>query len=548
MESNPPPAASLFVLLRNAALLIGLAVGLGGAVWVLGMPQKASRPLAVVDPEVKNAAKAVDAAFEADWAAKGLTPVAKADSLTLARRLSLALTGSIPSLEELRAAEAVREGDFASLWLERLLSDRRSSDYLAERLTRVLVGTENGPFLIYRRRRLVEWLSEALMKNRPYDQIVRELITANGMWTTNPAVNFISVTNENKKGPDEVKLAARVSRAFLATRIDCVQCHDGKLGSAWKQTDFHQLAAFFGQAGFALNGLRDDPKSRYQNRYLGETKEHAIAAQVPWRPDLLPQKGSPRQQLATWITAGENHAFSRAIVNRMWALLLNRPLIMPVDDISHTGPWHPGLEVLAQDFAAHGYDLRRLIRVIASTRVFQMRSDSGDPAHPVTALAEQSWAAFPVTRLRPEQMAGSVIQAASLTTLDADTHVLFRLKRDADIANFVKRYGDTGEDDFTDGGGTIPQRLLLMNGNMVTDNVRDNPLLNAPSRIRLLAPDTRRAVEAAFLAVFTRRPTAAESAHFESLLAAAAGAQVRDNIMSDLFWTLMNATEFSWNH
>jgi len=220
---------------------------------------------------------------------------------------------------------------------------------------------------------------------------------------------------------------------------------------------------------------------------------------------------------------------------------------MPVDDIPHAGPFPPGMEELASDFIAHGHDLHRLIRVIAATRVFQLRSDSGDAGHPVGAEAEKAWAAFPVTRLRPEQMAGSIIQAASLATLDAETHVLFRLKRYADIANFVKRYGDTGEDSFEDGGGTIPQRLLLMNGNMVTDNVNSNPLVNASSRIGMLAPDARHAVEAAYLAIFTRKPSAEESTHFESLVNAVKGKR-RENVLSDLYWTLMNATEFSWNH
>jgi hypothetical protein len=198
------------------------------------------------------------------WAQKQLQPTVKADDLTLVRRLSLALTGSIPSLQEIRALESVKGVDITQWWLTQLFADRRASDYLAERLVRVYVGIENGPFLIYRRRRLVDWLSEALQKNRPYDQIARSLIDAKGVWTTSPEVNFISVTNENKKGPDEAKLAARVSRAFLGVQMDCVQCHDGKLGSTWKQTDFHKLAAYFGQTDFALNGLRDDPKQSYE--------------------------------------------------------------------------------------------------------------------------------------------------------------------------------------------------------------------------------------------------------------------------------------------
>jgi hypothetical protein len=442
--------------------------------------------------------------------------------------------------------ESTSRADTPQWWLSQLLADRRSSDYLAERLARVYVGIENGNLVLFRRRRLVEWLGDALHQNRPYDQIVRELIDCEGVWTTSPAVNFITATHEDKKGPDEAKLAAKVSRAFLGVRIDCVRCHDGKLGSPWKQTDFHQLAAYFGQMKFNINGLGDNPKQAYKVRYLGELEEVKVPAKVPWKPELLPAKGTPRERLAAWVTAKENKAFARAIVNRMWAMLFNRPLVSPVDEVPLEGPFPPGMEALADDFMAHGCDLHRLMRVIVATRVFQQSSRSPDPDHPATQAAEDHWAVFPVTRLRPEQMAGSVIQASSLTTIDADTHVVFRLKRAADVSNFVKRYGDSGEDTFDDGAGTIPQRLLLMNGRMINDNISNNPIINASTRIGLLAPNAAAAVEAAYLSIFTRRPTEEEAALFQTQVAAAK--RPKSNAMADIYWTLMNATEFSWNH
>jgi len=552
--NSAPSTSSWLLWLRNAVILGALAAGaFYGVAELLAPPvvevgSAPGLPQAQLE-DIQRTAQTVDADFEKAWARQQLQPVAKADDLTLVRRLSLALTGSIPSLQELRMLESLQSADVPQWWLSHLLLDRRTSDYLAERLARVYVGIENGQLLIYRRRRLVDWLSDAIQQNRPYDQIARSLIDSNGIWTTNPEVNFVTVTRENNKGPDEIKLAAKVSRAFLGVRIDCVQCHDGKLGSTWKQTDFHQLAAFFGQADFNLNGLHDDPKLNYKVRYLGKTEEEKVQPVVPWKPELLPAKGSPRAKLASWVTAKENKPFARALVNRMWALLFNRPLVSPVDEIPLEGPFPAGLELLADDFLAHRYDLQRLIRVIVSTKPFQMSSQSSDPSHPVTTAAENSWAAFPVTRLRPEQMAGSVIQAASLSTIDAETHVLFRIKRDIDVNNFVKRYGDSGEDNFEDAGGTIPQRLLLMNGNMITNNTSNNaPLLNASSRISMLAPDNATAVEAAYLSIFTRRPTAAEKTYFTGLLASSKSANSRRTAMSDLYWTLMNATEFSWNH
>ncbi len=552
--NSAPPTSSWLLWLRNAVILGALAAGA-----FLGVAELLTPPVVQIGndltlppaklQDIQHASQAVDADFAKAWSQHQLQPAAKTDDLTLVRRLSLALTGSIPSLQEIRTLESLKGADVSQWWLSHLLSDRRTSDYLAERLARVYVGIENGPFLMYRRRRLVDWLSDGIQQNRPYDQIARALIDSNGVWTTHPEVNFVTVTNQmNNKGPDEVKLAAKVSRAFLGVRIDCVQCHDGKLGSTWKQTDFHQLAAFFGEADFALNGLRDDPKRNYKVRYLGKMEEEKVPALVPWKPELLPAKGTPRTKLAAWVTAKENKAFARAMVNRMWALLFNRPLITPVDEIPLEGPFPAGMELLADDFLLHGYDLQRLIRVIVGTQAFQMSSQSSDPSHPVTIEAESVWAAFPVTRLRPEQMAGSVIQAASLSTIDAETHVIFRIKRDIDVANFVKRYGDSGEDNFDDSGGTIPQRLLLMNGNMITTNTSGNPFINASSRIAMLAPDNATAVETAYLSIFTRRPTSAETTHFTNLLSTSKSTNSRSNAMSDLYWTLMNATEFSWNH
>lgn len=551
MSEPRPTSSNWHVWLRNAVVLGAFGVT---AVWSVGewfvppvAPARRDAGVSADDmAELLRVAQAVNADFEKGWTQHGLRPAPQADDLALMRRLSLALTGAIPSLQEIRALQAAPGVDAAQWWLTQLFHDRRSSDYLAERFVRLYVGIENGPFLIYRRRRLVDWMSEALQKNRPYDQIVRELIDCEGVWTTNPAVNFITATNQQKGGPDEKKLAAKVSRAFLGVRIDCVECHDGKLDSPWKQTDFHQLAAYFGQMSFNINGLRDDPKKKYDYRYLGKMEKEVVPARVPWKPELLPARGTPREKLAAWVTAKENKAFARAIVNRMWAMLFNRPLVAPVDEVPLEGPFPPGMELLAEDFIAHGCDLQRLVRVIAATRVFQQSSQSADPAHPATQAAEDSWAVFPVTRLRPEQMAGSVIQASSLSTIDAETHVLFRIKRDADVNNFVKRYGDSGEDTFDDGAGTIPQRLLLMNGSMISNNIDNNPLINASTRIGILAPSNAAAVEAAYLSIFTRKPTPAEAGHFEGRLAAAK--RSRSNAMSDLYWTLMNATEFSWNH
>jgi hypothetical protein len=496
------------------------------------------------EPDFQALVGQVNAAFRREWEYNKLRPAGRAPDLTVARRLALALTGTIPSLQEIRQLEARPAPDRLAWWLEGIFPDRRYADYVAERLARAFVGTEDGPFLIFRRRRLVSWLSDQLWQNRPYDEIVRELITADGLWTDRPAVNFLTVTVDPGDGnrPNANRLAGRVCRAFLGVRLDCAQCHDHPFERRWKQKTFQGLAAFFGQTGLSLTGIHDGgPEFLIENRKTG--RRERVAPAVPFYPELLSANGLRRQRLARWVTHPANAYFARAAVNRVWALLFGRPLVEPVDDPHAAGEWPAALDLLAADFARHGFDLRRLIRAIAATEAFRQGSAA---AHELTEEHEAHGAAFPLTRLRPEQVAGGVLQAASLTTVNSQSHIFVKLMRYFAERDFVQRYGDTGEDEFAGRGGTIPQRLLLMNGDLVKDKTQPG-LFNAATRIGWLAPDDPTAIEAACLAVLTRRPTAAETRHFQARLAGTTGER-RGRRMEDLFWALVNSTEFAWNH
>jgi hypothetical protein len=197
-----------------------------------GSPAAATVPSEKQNDWQQTLAK-LNAELQARWQQEGLQPTGRADDLTLARRLSLGLTGTIPSLEEVREIERLPEGERLEWWTSRLLEDRRFGDYVGERLARVYVGTEDGPFLRFRRSRFVEWLSNQLLARKPYNEIAQEMIGGNGLWTTDPALNYITLTctDANQGQPDEVRLAARTVRAFLALRIDCLQCHDDNLGT-----------------------------------------------------------------------------------------------------------------------------------------------------------------------------------------------------------------------------------------------------------------------------------------------------------------------------
>jgi hypothetical protein len=526
-----------------AGLILGGAAALGSSLAPpRARPTAEARKPAVERPGI---AKEVDRAFRRRWAEQGLTPAARAPELAVMRRLSLALTGTIPSLEEVRRFEAIPTDLRLARWLDDLLLDRRSADYLAERLARAFVGTENGPFLVFRRRRFASWLSDELLKNRPYDDLVRDLIAGKGIWTDHPSTNFISVTfDPDKKAYDPERLAARVARAFLGVRIDCAQCHDHPF-QPWKRADFRGITAYFGQVEHTITGIADG-KGEFLVDDKKEGKSTAIEPRVPFLPDLDPGAGTRRERLARWVTDPRNPNFSRATANRVWALLFGRPLVEPIDDLASAGEPPAALKLLADDFAAYGFDLRRLIRAVATTEAFALDSATEADEGPTSTL-EAAWAAFPITRLRPEQVAGGLLQADSAETIDSGSHILVRLATYGGVNEFVARHGDPGEEEFNlEGSSTITQRLLMMNGDLVQKNIKED-LVNASARIAILAPDDRKAVEVAYLATLTRRPTPEEAAHFEARLAGTRGDDRKQRV-TDLIWALLNSTEFSWDH
>ena len=345
---------------------------------------------------------------------------------------------------------------------------------------------------------------------------------------------------DTRESDDSLHVLLNQAGHRAPNNIERAQCHDHPF-EKWKQADFRGLAAFFGQVQTGLTGIHDhDGELELENRKTGAME--AIAPQVPFLTELLPAEGTRRQQLAHWLTHPSNPYFARETVNRVWALMLGRPLLESVDDISSAEPTEL-LKFLADDFAAHRYDLRRLIQVIAGSDAFQI--DSAAP-HKTNEEHERAWAVFPLTRLRPEQVAGSVLQSASLTTINAESPLVVKLISLFGERDFLQRYGDTGEDEFSGRGGTIPQRLLLMNGTLVHEKTKD-ALFNAATRIGWQAPDDAGAVRTAYLVVLTRLPKPEEEIHFEGRLSGTAGAK-RTECLEDLFWVLINSTEFAWNH
>ncbi|MEM1226345.1 MAG: DUF1549 domain-containing protein [Planctomycetota bacterium] len=587
--------SKLLAGLRGALLIIvgGNTLGILTAGLQPSQPSRMDRP-SPMDPRAGSARRFnanlgsndLQTAWRTHLNAQGLQAAGAADWLTVCRRLSLAMVGSGLSLEEIRQLQLLPQQDRVPHHRENLLQSGRFHDYWAERFTRFLVGADGGPFLVYRRRRFRTWLADELANNRPYDELVRTLITAQGLWTDRPEVNFYTVTYDSGDGqPDPIRLAARTTRAFLGIRIDCLQCHDDFLGNVslgdpnciggdgslreGTQQDFHALAAFFSAArASGLKGLVDR-ETNYRYRFLDATDEVDVLPGVPFRADLLhsPDESesgqsefgqnekpsadvSPRrarQQLADWLTHRDNQQFARAAVVRVWTLLFGRPptsLDHPssVDDLPLDATDHPMIAMLADGFVASDFDVRQLIRAITDSPPFRVDSRAD---FEVTQRHEDAMAVFPIVQLRGDQVAGAAMQAGRVKTIDRESSLLIQLQRFGDRNDFLKRYGDLGEDEFTSEAITLTQRLTMLNGKLVDQYSKWNPVFNASAHVGIFASDDSMAIRTLYLSVLNREPTADESIHFVDRLS---NSDDRSDSIEDLVWVLLNSTEFAWNH
>jgi hypothetical protein len=148
-------------------------------------------------------------------------------------------------------------------------------------------------------------------------------------------------------------------------------------------------------------------------------------------------------------------------------------------------------------------------------------------------------------RLRPDQVAGAIIQSTSLTPIDSRSHIVTRLLKFGQKNDFVKRFGDAGESEFNERGETVTQRLLMLNGEMIAERI--NGGLNSTIRMATISPSVEKAIETVYLATLVRRPTGEESMYFKHQMDDLEQGE-QNTKLSDLYWTLINSLEFAWNH
>lgn len=559
-------------------------------------PPEAAPARLSADDNIDDSVSRVNAWLRQRWSTEGIQPATLSDDLTVFRRLSLALHGTIPSLEEIHTFNTDRGDNRLQRWLLKMLDDQRFADYFSTRLARVLTGVEDGQFVIFRRDMLRLWLGQQLRKDRPWPDMVTDLIAGDGLWTSNGNTNFITSASVNGEGLDENQLAGRTVRAFLGQRIDCAQCHDHPFDPSWEQSDFEGLAAYFGQARVTPGGvidltIEDKKPVEYMVLDPGEEDGRLVKPRVPFHEDWITSSGSRRQQLASWLIHPENRRFERAIANRIWGLMFGKAWYDPVDDLDHPSDSSDEddlLDVLGREFRAHGSRLNFLIRMIAESDAFRLRSDVPGADEETYELMVDEWAVFPLVRLRPEQMIGSMFQAGRTKTIDQNSNIFVRIGRITNENDFLKQYGDADDDELLQQSGTIPQALLRMNGEF-TRSLTETGNQSAAGQIMSFSGDDEQIVQNCFLACLTRLPDDVERQHFVDELRlvseeqsetpqqrllkgdnATADAQeasgseavaddsdasqaadeerrTRAHVVRDLYWALFNSPGFSWN-
>src|SRR5438270_1614326 len=344
--------------------------------------------------EVEAIAAKIDQHLAARLAESKVQPAPRADDAEFVRRAYLDIVGRIPTVREVRDFLKDKMPDKRRKLIDQLLASPGYVNHFTNEWRALFMAEADSSFI---GRYLVpgfeSWLKEELKKNAPYDQIVRKILTVPMDQNANQAFNFFGGGGDpNPAGfymSKEIKaenLAASTARMFLGIRLECAQCHDHPFAT-WKREQFWGMAAFFAGLQRQENGDFSFP-----TREINDRREIAIpgtdrVVQASYLDGSEPQwkfKIGSRVTLADWVTSPNNPYFARTTVNRVWAHLFGVGLIEPIDDMvgSETVAYHPELlNELAQQFAAHNFDLKFLIRVLTATSAYQRTSDATHASH-----------------------------------------------------------------------------------------------------------------------------------------------------------------------
>jgi hypothetical protein len=474
----------------------------------------------------------------------GITPSAPAGDSTFLRRAYLDVIGRLPRPDEARAFLADRSGDKRARLVDALLERPEYADFWANKWADLL---RPNPYRVGIKATLNydAWIRGSFRRNQPYDQFARELLTARGStWSNGATVLF-----RDRRSPDEI--TTLVSQLFLGIRLECAKCHHHPF-EVWGQDDFYGMAAFFARNAYKGQSL-SPPISGGEEVIYSAAKGSVLHPLTGQQVEPKPLFGTsrqpaadedPRRALAEWITADDNPYFAEVAVNRVWAELLGRGIVDPVDDLRATNPPsnRPLLAGLAAEFRRQHYDFKRLIRTIMTSHAYGLSSLHN--GHNVSDT--RNYSRHYRQRLRAEVLLDAVSDITGVPeafaampsgsrAMELWTHRVESLFLDAfgrPDPNQDPPYQRTGET-------TMVQALHLMNAPHLHEKV-----VGDKGRAALLAASgasPREIVEELYLLVYSRLPTSAELAATTALYARPAD---RRRTTEDLLWALLNTPEF----
>jgi hypothetical protein len=516
--------------------------------WILALRETAEsqETAGSVGRSFGSVIEAMDRLMAESWQRSGVVPAAEVEDPVWCRRVTLDLAGRIPTSAELDTFLRLPQSERRGAWVERLLASDEYAIRMRELLDVFLMGRVKREAHEDRRRQNGWWtyLEQAFRSNQPWDRTVRDLLTAR---PNNPAHQGAAWFLYERRN-DHQAIAEAVAPVVYGTKLDCAQCHDHPLAREIKQGHYWGLVAAFNRgknvegrpevAESAIGGFINftnlkkesqpavitllNGRAIEESRPAGDAKEEdADDRYRDATAKVRVPKFSRREAFAEAATR-DNPMLARAFVNRMWAAFLGRGLVHPLDEMTTRNlPSHPELlEWLADDFEAHQYDVRRLVRGIVLSRVYALgvaRDRSPAPETFAQALERP---------LSAEQIARSWRVAAGWPPNEDG----LRRAVTAVLPDVLPR----------DYNATFQQAQFLTQSAGLAELLR--PVSgNTADRLAAIR-DIRWQVDEAFRAVLGRLPDAEEAARVETFLR-----ERRDtptDAIRDLLWALMTNSEF----
>lgn len=521
------------------------------------------------DSKTDSVLKLIDSKISEMWEAHSLKPSNPASDGEWCRRVHLDLIGRIPTVDELKRFTNDKSDSRKRSLVERLLYSDEYTEEFARHWTTVwsnlLIGRTGGTGnnSMISRDGMHKFLRDSFARGTPYDQFVKELITANGTVQPgssdfNGAGNFLI----DKVNQDSAAQAtAATSQLFLGLQVQCTQCHNHPFND-WKQQKYWEMNAFFRQTR-AFRGRTDadspilaDQDFRGESGNIDEAdlfyelRNGLLKVAYPVFVDgtEIPKSGyvnavNRRQELASLVVSSPY--FGRMMLNRMWAHFLGYGLVNPIDDMGpHNLPSHPELlDGLAELFVGSEYDLRQLMTWIVLSKPYSLSSECNSNNQMDDPLLGQTpkFSHFYIRQMTAEQLYESMLVlagggAGELSYEDQEA------QRNRWLRLFTTTFGNDEGRESTTFNGTIPQILLMFNGEMTRNATKGQSGLIS----KAAAMNNADSVNILFQAGLSRQPTREETRIAQSLLQARGGN--RTEALEDLWWVILNSNEFIFVH